>query len=104
MKNPVNQKMTGFFVMEQKKKIQPNYEELKKQSELTDKLIKFADKIKIDDKDVPKTDKGRNTKVKELIERINKKIEKISEEEQDTYQLKKKRLKQKWNKENDEED
>lgn len=66
--------MTGFFVMEnEKKKIQPNYEELKKQSELTDLFIKYANGIKIDDKDVPKTEKGRATKAKELIEKVNKK-------------------------------
>jgi hypothetical protein len=87
--------MTGFFVMEnEKKKIQPNYEELKKQSELTDLFIKYANGIKIDDKDVPKTEKGRATKAKELIEKVNKKIEKVSNEEMNVYNLKKKRLKQ----------
>jgi ribosome-binding protein aMBF1 (putative translation factor) len=94
--------MTGFFVMENQKKIQPNYEELKKQSELTDKFIKLANKLKIDDKDVPKTDKGRATKTKELIEKLNKKIEKITEEETDVFQLKKKRLKKDWKKHNEE--
>jgi hypothetical protein len=86
--------MTGFFVMENEKKIQPNYEELKKQSELTDLFIKYANGIKIDDKDVPKTDKGRASKAKELIDRVNKKIEKVSNEEMNVYNLKKKRLKQ----------
>ena len=78
----------------EKKKIQPNYEELKKQSELTDLFIKYANGIKIDDKDVPKTDKGRASKAKELIDRVNKKIEKVSNEEMNVYNLKKKRLKQ----------
>lgn len=80
--------------MENEKKIQPNYEELKKQSELTDLFIKYANGIKIDDKDVPKTDKGRASKAKELIDRVNKKIEKVSNEEMNVYNLKKKRLKQ----------
>ena len=47
--------MTGFFIMEnEEKKIQKNYEELKKKSELTEKFIRFADKIEIDEKDIPK--------------------------------------------------
>lgn len=79
MKNPVNQKMTGFFVMEQEKKIQENFEELKKQSELTDKFVKLVDQLKIDDKDIPKTEKGLNTKVKELMQRLEKKIDKSKE-------------------------
>jgi len=79
LKNPVNQKMTGFFVMEQEKKIQENFEELKKQSELTDKFVKLVDQLKIDDKDIPKTEKGLNTKVKELMQRLEKKIDKSKE-------------------------
>ncbi len=66
--------MTGFFIMT--KKLQENYDELKKISEMTEKFIKMADQLNIDDKDVPKTEKGLNTKVKELMERLNKKIEK----------------------------
>jgi uncharacterized protein (DUF3084 family) len=58
------------------KKLQENYDELKKISEMTEKFIKMADQLNIDDKDVPKTEKGLNTKVKELMERLNKKIEK----------------------------
>ena len=102
--------MTGFFVMENeenkenKKRIQPNYEELKKQSELTDKFIKLANKLKIDDRDVPKTEKGRATKTKELIERLSKKLEKITEEETNVFQLKKKRSKQDWKKHNKDEE
>jgi len=57
-------------------KIQKNYEELKKKSELTEKFIKLADQLNIDDKDVPKTEKGMNTKVEELMEKIKKKLEK----------------------------
>lgn len=62
-------------------KIQKNYEELKKKSDLTDKFIKLADKIQIDDKDVPKTEKGLATKAKELIERLNRKLEKEDKKE-----------------------
>jgi len=62
-------------------KIQNNYTELRKKSELTDKFILFADKIKIDEKDVPKTEKGLESKAKELIERINKKLDKLTDEE-----------------------
>ena len=92
--NPVK-KITGFFVMEkEEEKLQKNYKELKKKSVLTDKFIKLADKIEIDDKDVPKTEKGMNTKAKELIERLNKKLEKIPEEEIDAHFTKKKRLNQ----------
>jgi len=58
------------------KKIQENFEELKKKSDLTEKFIRFADKIELDDKDVPKTEKGMASKVKELMERLEKKIEK----------------------------
>ena len=70
--------MTGFFVMEaqENKRIQKNYDELKKQSERTERLIKLANQLKIDERDVPKTEKGRATKAKELIERLNKKLEK----------------------------
>jgi hypothetical protein len=71
--------MTGFFVMEQEKKIQNNFEELKKQSELTEKFVKLVDQLKIDDKDIPKTEKGLNTKVKELMQKLEKKIDKSSE-------------------------
>ena len=58
------------------KKIQENFEDLKKKSDLTEKFIRFADSIKIDDKDIPKTEKGMASKVKELMERLDKKIEK----------------------------
>jgi len=69
--------MTGFFIMEnEEKKIQKNYEELKKKSDLTEKFIRFANQIEIDDKDIPRTEKGMETKAKELIEKLNKKIEK----------------------------
>ena len=72
--------MTGFFIMENGK-IQKNYEELKKKSELTEKFIKLTDKLKIEDKDIPKTEKGLETKAKEIIERLSKKIEKEEKEE-----------------------
>ena len=78
--------MTGFFIMEnEEKKIQKNYEELKKKSELTEKFIRFADKIEIDEKDIPRTEKGMETKAKELIEKLTKKIEK-----EETVEVKKK--------------
>jgi len=60
----------------EEKKIQKNYEELKKKSDLTEKFIRFANQIEIDDKDIPRTEKGMETKAKELIEKLNKKIEK----------------------------
>jgi len=56
--------------------IQKNYEELKKKSEITEKFIRLADQLEIDDKDVPKTEKGMNTKVKELMDKLNRKLEK----------------------------
>lgn len=55
---------------------QDNYEQLKKQSELTEKFIRLADNLKIDDKDIPKTEKGLTTKAKELLVKVQKKIEK----------------------------
>jgi hypothetical protein len=57
--------------------IQDNYEQLKKQSELTEKFIRLADNLKFDDKDIPKTEKGLTTKAKELLEKVQKKIDKI---------------------------
>jgi hypothetical protein len=54
---------------------QKNHEELKKKADLTEKFIKFADKIEIDDKYVPKTEKGLETKAKELMEKLAKKLE-----------------------------
>lgn len=62
--------------MENEKKIQKNYEELKKKSDRTERLIKMIDQLNIDDKDVPKTEKGLQTKAKELMEKLNKKVEK----------------------------
>jgi hypothetical protein len=56
--------------------IQKNYEELKKKSELTEKFIKLANKLQLDEKDIPKTEKGMESKVKELMERLEKKLEK----------------------------
>lgn len=56
--------------------IQDNYEQLKKQSELTEKFIKLADNLKFDEKDVPKTEKGLTTKAKEFLEKVQKKIDK----------------------------
>ena len=56
--------------------LQKNYEELKKKSEITEKFIKLADKLILDDKDIPRTEKGMNTKVKELMDKLNKKLEK----------------------------
>ncbi len=65
-------------------------DDLKKQADLTDLFVKFANKIKIDDKDIPKTEKGLATKAKELIESLGKKIEKVSDEELNVYIVKKK--------------
>ena len=62
--------------MENEKKIQKDYDELKKKSDKTEKFIKLANQIQIEDKDVPKTEKGMASKVKELMEKLNKKIEK----------------------------
>lgn len=56
--------------------IQKNYEELKKKSELTEKFIRLANKLQLDEKDIPKTEKGMESKVKELMERLEKKLEK----------------------------
>lgn len=56
--------------------IQDNYKELKKQSDLTEKFIKLADQLNIDDRYFPKTEKGMSTKAKEILEKLNKKIEK----------------------------
>lgn len=77
--------MTGFFIYMENK-------DLKKQADLTDLFVKFADKIKIDDKDVPKTEKGMNTKAKELMEKLGRKIEKVSDEELKEYSKKKREL------------
>lgn len=79
---------------EEEEKIQKDYQELKKKSVLTDKFIKLADSIEVNDKDVPKTEKGMSTKAKELIEKINKKLEKIPEEEIEVHFMKKKKLNQ----------
>ena len=83
--------MTGFFIMA---KIQKDFEELKKKSDLTEKFIRFANKINIEDKDIPKSERGMETKAKELIEKINKKLEKEETEilkEQETGKKKRKR-------------
>ena len=58
------------------KKIQSDYDTLKKKSDITEKFIFLANNIKIDDKDVPKTEKGMNTKAKELMKNLYKKLEK----------------------------
>lgn len=82
-KNPVNKKRLGFLIMIKVKEEvvelidkQENYEQLKKQSELTEKFIRLTDNLKFDDKDIPKTEKGLTTKAKELLEKVQKKIEK----------------------------
>jgi hypothetical protein len=75
--------MTGFFVMEEEKKIQENFEELKKKSEITDKFIKLVNKLKLDERDIPKTEKGINSKAKELMEKLEKKLEKEMKKEKD---------------------
>ena len=66
-------------------KIQKDYEELKRKSELTEKFIKLANKLEIDDKDIPKTEKGMETKVKELMERLEKKLDKKEHLEDETH-------------------
>jgi hypothetical protein len=67
--------------MENDKKIQKNYDELKKKSDKTEKFLRLANELNIDDKDVPRTEKGLQTKAKELMERLNKKLEKEEVEE-----------------------
>ena len=74
--------------------IQTNYEELKKKSELTEKFIKLANKLQLDEKDIPKTEKGMETKVKELMLRLENKLKKEETEnkiEQETGKKKRKR-------------
>lgn len=61
---------------EEDKIIQKDYEKLKKQSEITEKFIKLANKLDIDDIKFPKTEKGMSTKAKEILEKLTKKIEK----------------------------
>lgn len=58
-----------------------DYLELKKIADKSDKFIKIVNNLKIDDKDIPKTEKGMNSKAKELMDRINKKLSKITEDE-----------------------
>lgn len=62
--------------MENEEIKQENYNKLKKQSELTEKFIRIANNLKVDDKDIPKTEKGLSTIARELIAKVNKKIEK----------------------------
>jgi hypothetical protein len=73
--------------------MQNNYEELKKISEKTEKFIKLANKIEMDDKEVPKTEKGMSTKARELIEKLNKRLE--SPEDEKESRKNKKSLKRK---------
>ena len=58
-----------------------NEEKLKRQADLTEAFVKIVDKLKIDDEDVPKTEKGLNTKAKELLKRVEKKLKKLESEE-----------------------
>jgi len=58
------------------KKLQHNYEELKKKSEITEKFIKLADQLDIDVNNVPTTKKGMETKVRKLMKKLEKKLEK----------------------------
>jgi hypothetical protein len=74
--------------------IQKNYSELKKKSVLTDKFINLVDNIKFDEKDTPRTPKGMETKTKEILAKINKKLEKIPEEELEIHYINKRRLSQ----------
>ena len=74
--------------------IQKNYNELKKKSVLSDKFINFVDNIKFDEKDTPRTTKGMETKTKEILAKINKKLEKIPEEEVEVHYMKKRGLSQ----------
>lgn len=80
--------------MENEVKIQKDYEILKKKADLTEKFVRLVDKIEIDDKEVPKTEKGLETKAKELMDRLAKKLEK--EELQETPKNKKERNKRKY--------
>ena len=58
-----------------------NNEELKKKAEDTKIFEILVDELKLDQKDIPKTEKGLNTKIKELKEKIEKKMSKLTEEE-----------------------
>jgi hypothetical protein len=80
MKKKVIEKIEKIEKIE-RKPIQKDFDKLKKKAELTDYFVKFADKIEIDDKDIPKTERGMETKAKEILEKLNKKIEKVSEKE-----------------------
>ena len=57
-------------------KLQKNYEELKKKSELTEKFIKLVDELKLDYKNVPLTKKGMEKAVKKLMKKIDNKLKK----------------------------
>ena len=74
--------------------IQKNYDELKKKSDLTEKFIKLANQIELDDKDVPRTEKGMTTKAKELLEKLSKNLEK--EEKKETKKVKKEKKNKKY--------
>ena len=60
---------------------QENYEELKRKSELTEKFIKMVNKLNLDDREIPKTEKGMDSKAKELLDKLSKKMEKEDKEE-----------------------
>lgn len=84
--------MTGFFVMKKNvkkeeeildKKIQDNYYELKKKSDRTERFITLANNLKLDDKDIPKTEKGMNSKAKEIIKALTKKLNKEEKKSKD---------------------
>ena len=68
---------------EKEEKIQKNFDELKKKSDITEKFIKLVNKLQLDEKDIPKTEKGINSKAKELMERLEKKLEKEMKKEKD---------------------
>jgi len=74
--------------------IQKNYEELKKKSDLTEKFIRLADQIEIDEKDIPRTEKGMTTKAKELLEKLSKNLEK--EEKKKEKKVKKEKKNKKY--------
>lgn len=76
--NIPKQKVEKIVKIENKieNKIQSNYDELKKISERTERFIALANNIDIDNKDVPKTEKGMNSKAKELMKNLYKKLEK----------------------------
>ena len=62
-------------------------EKLKQQAEKSELFTILVDSLK-DEKDIPKTEKGLTTKAKELMEKLDKKLAKLSEEEKEVLRNK----------------